>query len=78
MTARFLSKEDRVKAVVRVRENMTGIKSDTFQWGQCKEALLDSKAWLIVLIQLCANIPNGGLHSVRVVPNTTRLHGQRS
>ena len=69
MTARFLSREDRVKAVVRVRENMTGIRNNTFQWAQCREALLDSKAWLLVLIQLCANIPNGGLHSVR---NTRR------
>lgn len=63
MKAWFLSKEDRVKAIVRVKENMTGIKNDKFQWSQCKEALLDSNAWLIVLIQLCANIPNGGLHS---------------
>lgn len=65
-SAWFLSKEDQVKAVVRVRENMTGIKNDNFQWKQCREALLDSNAWLIVLIQLCANVPNGGLHSVRI------------
>lgn len=70
MTARFLSKEDRVKAVVRVKENMTGIKNNTFQWRQCREALLDIKAWLIVLIQLCANIPNGGLQSVRTALET--------
>jgi hypothetical protein len=27
--ARFLNKEDRAKAIDRVRENMTGIRSDT-------------------------------------------------
>ena len=74
MTARFLSKEDRVKAVVRVKENMTGIKSDQFQWSQCREALLDTKTWFLVLIQICANIPNGGLHSVSIVPG---LHPPR-
>ena len=67
-TARFLSEEDRGKAVVRVKENMTGIRSDSFQWAQCREALLDTKAWMLVLIQICANIPNGGLHSVRNSP----------
>lgn len=66
MAAWFLSKGDRVKAIVRVKENMTGIKNDTFRWKQCREALLDSNAWLMVLIQLCANIPNGGIHSVRI------------
>lgn len=66
MTAWFLGKEDRVKAIVRVKENMTGIKNDNFQWKQCREALFDSNAWLLVLIQLCANIPNGGIHSVSI------------
>ncbi|SPN97700.1 uncharacterized protein DNG_01213 [Cephalotrichum gorgonifer] len=63
MTARFLNGEDRVKAVLRVKENLTGIKNNTFEWKQCREALLDGKAWLIALIHLCANIPNGGVHS---------------
>ncbi|RSL52033.1 hypothetical protein CEP53_008230 [Fusarium sp. AF-6] len=30
---------------------------------RCREALLDVKTWFVVLIQLCANIPNCGIHS---------------
>lgn len=66
MNARFLSKTDRSKAVLRVKENMTGVKSNKIKWDQCKEALLDIDCWMIVLIQLCNNIPNGGVASVRL------------
>jgi len=64
-TARFLSKGDRIKAIARVNENMTGIKSNKFEWQQCAEALMDAKSWFVVLLQLCASIPNGGVQSVR-------------
>lgn len=64
MKARFFSEADRIKAIERVEENMTGIKSDKFRWYQCKEALLDVKAWTLVVIQICGNIPNGGIQGV--------------
>ena len=60
----FLSKADREKAIIRVRENLTGIKSDKFQWHQCLEAVTDVSAWLYVLIQLSGQIANGGVQSV--------------
>lgn len=60
----FLSKEDREKAILRVQENMTGIKNNDIKWPQVREALTDPKAWILVLIQLCSNIPNGGVASV--------------
>lgn len=63
--AGFLSAKDRTKAVARVSDNLTGIKSDEFKWYQCREAFLDVKLWLLFLIQLSANIGNGGVHSVR-------------
>ncbi|RSL94668.1 hypothetical protein CDV31_014221 [Fusarium ambrosium] len=62
-TAWFLSQNDRSKVITRVRENITGIKSNEFKWPQCREALLDVKTWFVALIQLCANIPDGGVHS---------------
>lgn len=43
---------------------MTGVKNDEFKWYQCFEALLDVKTWLIAIIQLASNIPNGGITSV--------------
>lgn len=64
MEARFLKEEDRKKAILRVKENMTGIKSDKVKWGQVKEALLDVKSWLIVALQLASNIPNGAVTTV--------------
>ncbi|KAH9226009.1 hypothetical protein K456DRAFT_43413 [Colletotrichum gloeosporioides 23] len=60
--ARFLNEADRIKAIERVAENMTGIKSDTFKWNQCIEALTDIKAWLLFTIQISAQIANGGVH----------------
>lgn len=63
----FLSKEDREKAILRVQENMTGIKNNKIKWPQMREALTDPKAWILVLIQLCSNIPNGGVASVSLV-----------
>ncbi|CAM1508829.1 Fc.00g025680.m01.CDS01 [Cosmosporella sp. VM-42] len=63
MKAWFLSETDRLKAVERVEENMTGIKSDKFKWYQCVEALLDAKAWSLLVIQICGQIANGGVHS---------------
>ncbi|KAG5923325.1 hypothetical protein E4U42_004998 [Claviceps africana] len=61
MTARFLSVQDRKKAVVRVKDNMTGIKNNTVKWGQVWEAFLDVKTWLFVVLSLASNIPNGAV-----------------
>ncbi|KAL3433245.1 major facilitator superfamily domain-containing protein [Aspergillus tetrazonus] len=61
MNARFLSADDRRKAVSRVSENMTGIKNDKFKLDQFVEALLDIKCWALVLIQITCSIPNGGV-----------------
>lgn len=63
-TAWFLREEDRDKAILRVQENLTGIKNDEFKWSQCLEAVLDLKTWLIVGIQLAWTIPNGANSTV--------------
>lgn len=60
----FLNQTDRDKAVIRVKENMTGIKNDKFKWSQCVEALLDVKSWFIVAIQIANSIPNGAVTTV--------------
>jgi hypothetical protein len=69
----FLKKADRAKAVDRVQENMTGIKSNTWKWKQSIEAFLDIKVWLLVGIQLAQQVANGGVHGVRCI--TIRLRG---
>lgn len=62
----FLNPVDREKAIVRVAENMTGIENDGFKWSHFVEALLDIKTWILFIIQLSSNIPNGGEQSVRI------------
>ncbi|OMP86146.1 putative transporter [Diplodia seriata] len=54
-------REDARLAVARVKANLTGIKSREWKGAQVVEALKDPQSWLFVLIQLCGNIPNGGV-----------------
>ncbi|KAG5949166.1 hypothetical protein E4U53_006021 [Claviceps sorghi] len=61
MTARFLGVQDRKKAVVRVKDNMTGIKDNSVKWAQVREAFLDVKTWLFVALFIASNIPNGAV-----------------
>lgn len=63
----FLSETDRVGAVNRVKEDVTGVKHTKWKKEQMFEALTDPKVWLAVLIMLCVNIPNGGIGNVRLV-----------
>ncbi|KAJ4211554.1 hypothetical protein NW759_012465 [Fusarium solani] len=58
-TARFLSPEQREKAVIRVATNMSSVKNDTFKMYQLLEGLADVKMWLLVLIMLSSNLANG-------------------
>ncbi|KAF4587152.1 major facilitator superfamily transporter [Ophiocordyceps camponoti-floridani] len=67
MTAWFLSPPDRVKAIARVKDNMTGIKNDEFKWRQFREAMLDINAWGMILITLTMNMSNGGLLSFNTI-----------
>lgn len=72
--ARFLSQQDRVKAVTRVAENKTGIKDSIWRLPQAIEATLDIKIWLLVIIQVATNVANGGVQSVSFI---TRHQNQR-
>lgn len=61
LNARWLSKEDRILAVARVRINQQGIGNKHFKWYQVKEALLDPMTWAFFFFALIADIPNGGI-----------------
>ncbi|KAJ2979236.1 hypothetical protein NQ176_g3368 [Zarea fungicola] len=67
LSALLVPKADRSKIIIRVQENLTGVKSDEFKWNQLVEALLDVKTWILVGIQLASNIPNGGITSFRSI-----------
>ncbi|KAJ5815189.1 Major facilitator superfamily domain general substrate transporter [Penicillium riverlandense] len=61
LNARWLSKEDRVLAVARVRINQQGIGNKHFKMYQLKEALMDPMSWAFFFYALLADIPNGGI-----------------
>ncbi|KAH8205254.1 hypothetical protein TruAng_000501 [Truncatella angustata] len=59
--ARWLTAEEKEIAVLRLVQNETGIDNKTFKWYQVKEALLDSRLWLMNLFVLLNCIPNGAV-----------------
>jgi MFS transporter, ACS family, allantoate permease len=56
LNARFLTKEERVLAVERVRTNQQGIGNKHFKFYQLKEALLDPLIWAFA-IYACLGMP---------------------
>lgn len=54
LTAWFLTEEERVVAVERLRAGQTGIQNQKIKKGQIKEALLDVKIWLVALLMASA------------------------
>ncbi|ORY88109.1 major facilitator superfamily domain-containing protein [Leucosporidium creatinivorum] len=57
-TARFLSPEDRLKAVERLRANKTGVDDEQskFKWGQALEIFLEPKTYLFIAMTICVNV----------------------
>jgi sugar phosphate permease len=60
MTSR-LSHEEKIMPIERIRENMTGIENKSFKIAQMFETLLDPHVWLICLITIGFNVPNGAV-----------------
>lgn len=59
--ARFLTRDERILAIKRVKENNTGIENKHWKAQQSKEAFSDIKCWLFALMAIFVAIPNGGL-----------------
>ncbi|KAF5002741.1 hypothetical protein FGRMN_138 [Fusarium graminum] len=57
--ARFLTEQQRIDAVDRIRSNQTGMKDSTFKWEQVREVIKDPNVLLLMLFQLTFSIPNG-------------------
>ncbi|EMD34999.1 hypothetical protein CERSUDRAFT_85745 [Gelatoporia subvermispora B] len=54
----FLTKDERAKAVKRIKENQTGVENKHFKIEQFYEALTDPKTWLFALFSALDNVPN--------------------
>ncbi|KAL4898662.1 major facilitator superfamily domain-containing protein [Aspergillus ambiguus] len=59
-TASFLNENERLIAMERLRSNKAGYKSNKIDRDQIFEALRDVKTWLLAVLILASNIPNGG------------------
>lgn len=59
LNARWLSKEDRVLAIERIRKNGQGVGNKHWKFYQFKEALTDPLTWMFVFYALVSDIPNG-------------------
>jgi MFS family permease len=56
--ARFLTEEEKIIAVERIRDNNAGIENKTWKRSQFFEALLDWKVWAFALLSAVNNLPN--------------------
>ncbi|KAL4899318.1 hypothetical protein BDW74DRAFT_189424 [Aspergillus multicolor] len=61
LNAWFLTPEERLVAVERLRASRTGVKNHKLKPGQLKEAVLDVKIWLVALTMAAAYTVNGAV-----------------
>ncbi|KAJ7739470.1 MFS general substrate transporter [Mycena maculata] len=54
----FLTPAERAVAVMRLKENQTGVENKHFKKDQMIEALTDPKTWLFALFSALDNVPN--------------------
>ncbi|CED84805.1 Permease of the major facilitator superfamily [Phaffia rhodozyma] len=58
MDAKFLSKEEKVIAIERIRSNQSGVENKHWKKDQFIETLLDWKTWAFFLFAALDNVPN--------------------
>lgn len=63
MKCKFLTHDEKIWAIERLRENKTGIENKHFKAYQAWECLRDPQTWLISLITISSNVPNGAVSS---------------
>ncbi|KAK5782438.1 hypothetical protein RI543_000375 [Arxiozyma heterogenica] len=59
--ARFLTKNEKLMVVQRIRSNQQGFGNHRIKIYQILEALRDPRTWLYFFIAVTSNIPNGGI-----------------
>ena len=63
MNARWLSKDDKIRAIERIRVNQQGIGNKRWKLNQVKEAFSDPLTWAFFFYAFIITIPNGELES---------------
>lgn len=59
--AKFLSDEDKILAIERLRSNHMGVMSREWRYPHFFEALRDLKTWFWVLMIFCISVPSNGI-----------------
>ncbi|EUC35705.1 hypothetical protein COCCADRAFT_3117 [Bipolaris zeicola 26-R-13] len=58
-----LTPSEKIWAITRLRSNQTGIENTTFKPYQVLECFRDPQTWLLSLITIASNVPNGAVSS---------------
>lgn len=72
--AYWLTEEDKLRVVERIRVNQQGFGNKRFKWYQFREALMDLRTWLFFVFSICVNVPNGGLTNFSTILLTETMH----
>ncbi|RDW88008.1 hypothetical protein BP6252_00040 [Coleophoma cylindrospora] len=59
--ARFLSEEEKLMAIERLRANQMGVVSTEWRWGHVYESFADIKTWLWFALIFSISVPSGGV-----------------
>lgn len=70
----FLTEEEKLMVVERIRENKQGFGNHHFKKYQFLEALKDPLTWLFALFAIASNIPNGALTNFGSLLMTDDFH----
>lgn len=60
---KFLTREEKLWTIERLRGNQTGIENKIVKPEQILECFMDPQTWLLSLIMITANVPNGAVSS---------------
>lgn len=61
ITAKFLTEDDKLVAIERLKANQQGIENDIWKWEHVKEAVLDLKTWMWGFMMFSISVPSGGI-----------------
>jgi sugar phosphate permease len=62
--SKFTTDREKYIAIDRSRADQIGIENKVWKWEQFCEALLDVKTWIMFILNIFINVPNGGLGNV--------------
>ncbi|KAH0583569.1 hypothetical protein H2248_009192 [Termitomyces sp. 'cryptogamus'] len=69
VSARFLTPEERVKVIQRIKVNQSGVENKHWKRDQFLEALCDPKTWLLAIFVASANLFNAVTNQRQIIVN---------